>query len=224
MSDGNIHHLLGCILVAFRIAEKDTPFKSERARRNFIANWLDNFRDQPKFLYLGDAFNAIRELLNTAKNSAVIAILTRMYELALIEKCELFRFRNALNSLRKKGWQHIVCRYPENITAALIDRREGHRRHVLQLTCTKAAFQPMGSMVLPVTLQLLFSKKHADQMHVESVFSTEGFQIVQDGRELNLTRERIVRTLHVGLPTLPTSEWSPKKGDIWQPDTSTTSK
>lgn len=69
----------------------------------------------------------------------------------------------------------------------------------------------MGSMVLPVTLQLLFSKKHADQMHVESVFSTEGFQIVQDGRELNLTRERIVRTLHVGLPTLPTSEWSPKK-------------
>lgn len=219
-SDNSVPHLLWCILVALRTAEEDSPFRCETARRRFISDWLDMGRDNPNFRGMTSEFTTLRELLDkTDKATCVTDTLSTLLDHAYAaEQCDFFRFRSAFNTLLQHGWQHTVCRFPENITAELMDRRKGDRRHLLQLTRTENAFHPVGNMMQPVTFQLLFSRKDAAQVDAETTFHNEGFQVVYARRELCLTKERVIRTLHIGIPSLPKEEWNPQSQDIWQPD------
>jgi len=224
--DNSVPHLLWCILVALRTAEEDSPFTSESARRRFISDWLDMGRDNPNFRGMASEFTSLRELLEkTDKATRVTDTLSTLLDHAYAaEQCDLFRFRSAFNTLLQLGWQHIVCRYPENITAELMERRKGDRRHLLQLIRTEQAFHPVGNMVQPVTFQLLFSRKDAEQLDAETTFHQEGFQVVYARKELCLTKDRIIRTLHIGTPSLPEEEWNPQQQDIWLPDSSPVQK
>lgn len=218
--DNSVPHLLWCILVALRTAEEDSPFPSEKARRHFISDWLDMGRDNPNFRGMASEFTTLRELLEkTDKATCVTDTLAKLLNHAYAaEKCDFFRFRSAFNTLLQLGWQHTVCRFPENITSELMNRRKGDRKHLLQLTRTENAFHPIGNMVKPITFQLLFSRKDEEQLDAETTFHSEGFQVVYARGELNLTKDRIIRTLHIGIPSLPEEEWNPQQRDIWQPD------
>lgn len=219
-ADNSLAHLLWCILIALRTAEENTPFSSETARRRFLSDWMDMARKKPNFRPMASEFTALRELLEkTDKSTNVADTLNTLLEHAYAaEQCDFFRFRSALNTLLQLGWLLTVCRFPENITAELMDRRRGNRRHALQLTRTESAFHPIGNMVKPVTFQLLFSKKDEEQLDAETTFHNEGFQVVYARGELNLTKDRIIRTLHIGIPSLPEEEWNPQDRDIWHPD------
>ncbi|MNW64393.1 hypothetical protein D3C74_426740 [compost metagenome] len=37
-------------------------------------------------------------------------------------------------------------------------------------------------------------------------------------KALCLTKDRIIRTLHIGTPSLPEEEWNPQQQDIWLPE------
>lgn len=217
--DNSIHHLLWCILVALRTAEQKKPFTSETARRRFIANWLDTARDNPRFQGMSAEFTSLRQLLNTRDESDPIdRTLSILLNHALAAKnCNLFCFRSALNTLMQKGWRLVVCRFPENITMELLQRRRGRRKHALQLTRTEDAFQPTGNMSQPVTFHLLFNNAGKTSEEVETVFHAEGFQVVVADRELALDNRRLIRTLHIGTNLLPPDDWNPRKDDIWQP-------
>jgi len=218
-ADNSVHHLLWCILIAIRTAEQEKPFTSETARRRFISNWLDTARTHPSFRGMNAEFTSLRQLLETSdKSVSVDGTLDVLLNHAFAaEHCDLFRFRSALNSLIQKGWRLAVCRFPENITAELMQRRRDRRKHALQLTRTENAFQPTGNMVLPVTFQLLLNSTAEISEDAEIVFHMEGFQVVVAHLELALDNRRLVRTLHIGTTSLTTNEWNPRKDDIWQP-------
>lgn len=218
-TENSVPHLLWCILVALRTAEEDKPFSSESARRRFIADWLNMARSNPNFHGMASEFTTLRELLDkTKKTTSVTDILSTLLENAYAaEKCDLFRFRSAFNTLLQHGWKHTVCHHPENIIVELTDRREGDHRHILQLTHTGNAFHPVGKMIQPMTFHLLFSRKDAGLRDTERAFHREGFQVVCDKQKLCLTDNRIIRTLYIGLPSLPAPEWSPQQHDIWWP-------
>lgn len=222
-ADNSLPHLLWCILIALRTTESNAPFTSETARRRFLSDWMDTARKKPRFRPMASEFTALRELLEKTDKSinAADTLNTLLEHAYAAEQCELFRFRSALNTFLQLGWQLTVCRFPENITAELMDRRKGNRRHALQLTCTESAFHPIGNMVKPVTFQLLFSRKDEDQLDAETTFHNEGFQVVYARGELNLTKDRIIRTLHIGIPSLPKEEWNPHQHYIWHPRTIT---
>ena len=224
--DNSVPHLLWCILVALKTAEEDSPFTSEKARRRFISDWLDMGRDNPNFRGMSSEFSTLRELLEkTDRTTCVTDTLAKLLDHAYAaEQCDFFRFRSAFNTLLQLGWLHTVCRFPENITSELMNRRKGNRRHLLQLTRTENAFHPVGHMVKPITFQLLFSKKDEEQLDAETTFHSEGFQVVNAREELNLTKDRIIRTLHIGLQSLPEEEWNPQERDIWLPDNEPGSK
>lgn len=218
--ESSLPHLLWCILVALRTAEEDTPFTSEKARRRFITDWLTMGRDNPNFRGMTSEFTTLRELLEKADKSICVAdtLATLLDHAYAAEQCDFYRFRSAFNTLLQRGWLHTVCRFPENITSELMDRRKGDRRHLLQLTRTDNAFHPVGNMVQPITFQLLLSRKDEKQLDVETTFHNEGFQVVYARREFCLTKDRIIRTLHIGVPSLPEAEWNPQQNDIWKPD------
>lgn len=219
-ADNSIHHLLWCILVALRTAEKDKPFTSEIARRRFISNWLDTARVNTAFRGMNAEFTTLRQLLeNSDKAVPVDGTLSVLLEHAsAANRCDLFRFRSALNTLMQTGWHLVVCRYPENISTELFQRRRDRRKHALQLTRTETAFRPTGEMILPVTFQLLQSRSSESNEEVELLFHSENFQVVVGDSELELDKQRFVRTLHVGTASLPTDEWHPLDVDIWQPE------
>ncbi|OVZ88256.1 hypothetical protein CBW54_09355 [Yersinia kristensenii] len=216
-AENTVHHLLWCILIALRTAEQDKPFASETARRRFIAEWLDTARTNPNFRGMNAEFTTLRQLLeNSDKAVPVDGTLSTLLDHAFAaDHCDMFRFRSALNKLMQRGWRHVVCRFPENITTELIQRRQDRRKHMLQLTWTENVFRPTGDMMIPMTFQLLINSTRFTQEEAESVFHTEGFQVVPTDTELTLDKGRIVRTLHIGTSSLPASQWSPR--EIWQP-------
>lgn len=215
-----VQHLLWCILVALRIAEKETPFTTETARRRFIANWLDNARKAPTFRTMNAEFTTLRQLLEKGDKKVLVdnTIAALLEHASASGQCDLFRFRSALNTLMQTGWCVVVCRHPENISAELFKRRRDRSKHALQLTRTDAAFRPTGDMTLPVTFQLLQSRTSESCEEVEIVFHSEGFQVVVADSALMLDKQRVVRTLYIGTPTMSQEEWSPLEQNIWQPE------
>ncbi|WP_337263661.1 MULTISPECIES: hypothetical protein [unclassified Serratia (in: enterobacteria)] len=218
-ADNSIHHLLWCILVALRSAERDKPFISEMARRRFITAWLDTARSKPGFQGMITEFTSLRQLLDTSDKSIPVdgTLSVLLSHASAAKQCDLFRFRSALNNLMQKGCRLVVCRFPENITTELMQRRQDRRKHALQLTRTENAFQPTGHMAHPVTFQLLLNNTGKTDEEVEMAFHAEGFQVVVANRELALDNKRLVRTLHIGTTSLEPDEWNPRKDDIWQP-------
>lgn len=216
-SDKSIPHLLWRILIALRTTEENTPFPSEIARRVFLTDWMMLAQRKNEYRGMESELSTLQQLIEkTDITISVEETLNSLLEHACAaEQCDLFRFRSALNTLLQLGWLHTVCRFPENISTELMDRRKGDCRHLLQLTRTESAFHPVGHMVKPVTFQLLFSQKDAERQDAEETFFSDGFQIVYANRELNLTNNRILRTLHIGLPSLPHNEWNPLDCDIW---------
>jgi hypothetical protein len=217
-ADNTVHHLLWCILVALRTADQEKPFTSEIARRRFIANWLDTACDNPSFRGMNAEFTTLRQLLETSDkivpvDSTLSVLLSHAFA---AEQCDLFRFRSTLNILMQKDWRLVICRFPENISTELVQRRQDRRKHALQLTRMENAFQPTGNMVLPVTFQLLLNRTAKTCEDAEMVFHTEGFQVVV-ANEQELDNRRLIRTLHIGSSIIPASEWSPHKDGIWQP-------
>ncbi|TQI77269.1 hypothetical protein FHU10_5332 [Serratia fonticola] len=225
-ADNSVHHLLWCILVALRTAEQETPFTSETVRRRFISNWLDEARSKPSFQGMNAEFTSLRQLLNTTDKSVPVdrTLSLLMNHASAAEHCDLFRFRSALNVLMQKGWRLVVCRFPENITMELMQRRRDRRQHALQLTRTETAFQHTGDMVQPVTFQLLLNSTGDASEDVEKIFHAGGFQVVVADIELALDNRRHVRTLHIGTTSLAPNEWSPRRNDIWRPPHSSTGK
>ncbi|WP_149543297.1 hypothetical protein [Serratia marcescens] len=217
-ADNTVHHLLWCILIALRTADQEKPFTSEIARRRFIANWLDTARGNPSFRGMNAEFTTLRQLLETSDKAVPVdsTLSVLLSHASAVEQCDLFRFRSTLNILMQKGWRLVICRFPENITAELMQRRQDHRKHALQLTRMENAFQPTGNMVLPVTFQLLLNRTAETSEDAEMVFHTEGFQVVV-ASELELDNRRLIRTLHIGMPSLPAGEWTPREDNIWQP-------
>lgn len=217
-ADNTVHHLLWCILIALRTADQEKPFTSEIARRRFIANWLDTARGNPSFRGMNAEFTTLRQLLETSDKAVPVdsTLSVLLSHATAVEQCDLFRFRSTLNILMQKGWRLVICRFPENITTELMQRRQDRRKHALQLTRMENAFQPTGNMVLPVTFQLLLNRTAETSEDAELIFHTEGFQVVV-ANELELDNRRIIRTLHIGAPYLPASEWSPSTDKIWQP-------
>ncbi|PKH19355.1 hypothetical protein CIG19_20140 [Enterobacterales bacterium CwR94] len=217
-AENSVSHLLWCIIVALRTAEEDSPFTSETARRRFISNWLNSARDKPSFRDMPGEFTTLRELLNkTSKSVCVTEILVTLLENAHeAQRCDLFRFRSAVSMLLGQGWKHTVCRYPESISEALLARQRGSGLHALQLTRTEQAFLPVGEMIMPVTFQILVSNTDSEPYGPEIAFHNEGFDVVLVGGELKLN-ERIIRTMHIGLPSIPTAEWNPLHDHIWAP-------
>ncbi|ENA1744259.1 hypothetical protein ABF224_003363, partial [Yersinia ruckeri] len=216
-ADNTVHHLLWCILVALRTADQEKTFTSEMARRRFIANWLDTARGNPSFRGMNAEFTTLRQLLETSDKGVPVdsTLSVLLSHASAVEQCDLFRFRSALNILMQKGWHLVICRFPENITTELMQRRQGRRKHALQLTCTENAFQPAGNMVQPITFQLLLNRTTENSEDAEMIFHTEGFQGVV-ANEMELDNRRIIRTLHIGTPSIPAGEWSPSKDNIWQ--------
>lgn len=217
-ADNTVHHLLWCILIALRTADQEKPFTSEIARRRFIANWLDTARGNPSFRGMNAEFTTLRQLLETSDKAVPVdsTLSVLLSHASAVEQCDLFRFRSTLNILMQKGWRLVICRFPENITAELMQRRQDRRKHALQLTRMENAFQPTGNMVLPVTFQLLLNRTAETSEDAEMVFHTEGFQVVV-ASELELDNRRLIRTLHIGMPSLPAGEWTPREDNIWQP-------
>ncbi|WP_369306003.1 hypothetical protein [Yersinia ruckeri] len=195
-ADNTVHHLLWCILVALRTADQEKTFTSEMARRRFIANWLDTARGNPSFRGMNAEFTTLRQLLETSDKGVPVdsTLSVLLSHASAVEQCDLFRFRSALNILMQKGWH----------------------KHALQLTCTENAFQPAGNMVQPITFQLLLNRTTENSEDAEMIFHTEGFQGVV-ANEMELDNRRIIRTLHIGTPSIPAGEWSPSKDNIWQP-------
>lgn len=159
-ADNTVHHLLWCILIALRTADQEKPFTSEIARRRFIANWLDTARGNPSFRGMNAEFTTLRQLLETSDKAVPVdsTLSVLLSHATAVEQCDLFRFRSTLNILMQKGWRLVICRFPENITTELMQRRQDRRKHALQLTRMENAFQPTGNMVLPVTFQLLLNR------------------------------------------------------------------
>jgi hypothetical protein len=217
-ADNTVHHLLWCILIALRTADQEKSFTSEIARRRFIANWLDTARGNPSFRGMNAEFTTLRQLLETSDKAVPVdsTLSVLLSHATAVEQCDLFRFRSTLNILMQKGWRLVICRFPENITTELMQRRQDRRKHALQLTRMENAFQPTGNMVLPVTFQLLLNRTAENNEDTELIFHTEGFQVVV-ANELELDNRRLIRTLHIGTPSLPTGEWSPSMDRIWQP-------
>lgn len=217
-ADNTVHHLLWCILIALRTADQEKPFTSEIARRRFIANWLDTARGNPSFRGMNAEFTTLRQLLETSDKAVPVdsTLSVLLSHATAVEQCDLFRFRSTLNILMQKGWRLVICRFPENITTELMQRRQDRRKHALQLTRMENAFQPTGNMVMPVTFQLLLNRAAETSEDAELIFHTEGFQVVV-ANELELDNRRLIRTLHIGTPSLPAGEWSPSRDTIWQP-------
>ena len=215
-----VQHLLWCILVALRITEKEEPLTSETARRRFIADWLDNAQKQPTFRSMNAEFTTLRQLLEKGdKKVSVDGTIAALLEHASASgQCDLFRFRSALNTLMQTGWCVVVCRHPESILAELFKRLWDRSKYALQLTPTDVAFRPTGDMTLPVTFQLLQSRTAESCDEVERVFHSEGFQVVVADSAIMLDKQRVVRTLHIGTPTLSQEEWFPLEQNIWQPE------
>ncbi|ALX97555.1 hypothetical protein AV650_28910 (plasmid) [Serratia fonticola] len=217
-ADNTVHHLLWCILIALRTADQEKPFTSEIARRRFIANWLDTARGNPSFRGMNAEFTTLRQLLENSDKAVPVdsTLSVLLSHASAVEQCDLFRFRSTLNILMQKGWRLVICRFPENITTELMQRRQDRRKHALQLTRMENSFQPTGNMVLPVTFQLLLNRTAETIEDAEMVFHTEGFQVVV-ASELELDNRRLIRTLHIGMPSLPAGEWTPREDKIWQP-------
>ncbi|STB73772.1 Protein of uncharacterised function (DUF2913) [Citrobacter koseri] len=217
-TENPLTHLLWCILVALRTASKTEAFRSETARRKFIASWLDNARLMPSFRGMGDDFATLRSLLEKDREIPIEGTLnTLLMFSSRADDCDLFRFRMAISSLLKKGWRTGICRWPEEIMTEILQRREGRRNHLLQLTATTDAFLPTGVMCRPVTFQLLMHQTRGNNDRVEEAFYDARF-IVISGREDQLDRSTWIRTLHVGTNALPENEWDPDHRDIWKPD------
>lgn len=220
--NNSVHHLLWCILVALKTAEREKPFPSETDKRHFIIAWLDTANNIPSFQEMISELASLRKMLeNCDRNVSIDGTLRVLLNHAFsAERCDLFRFRSSLNTLTQRGWSLVVCHYPENITTELFNRRKGHRKHILQLTRTEDAFQSKGSigdMIKAITFHLLIDESQDINEDAETIFNAGGFQVVVQDSQLQLNSYRIVRTIHIGTNSIPKNEWNPHKDSIWAP-------
>ncbi|MEI7307102.1 hypothetical protein [Pectobacterium atrosepticum] len=213
-SQNEVSHLLWCILIALRSAEEKENIKSETAKRKFIAQWLNCARRNPVFQNMPSEFATIRELITNEKHISIDSFLTTLWQSAISsEKCDLFRFRAAFNTLLSKGWRHCLCIWPEQLVTEVMQRQKSRNQHILQLTDLETAFSPTGSMSSPVTLQLILKKEENDL--VERTFYNDRFSVVR-GRQTQINKATI-RTLYIGHHSLPESSWGPNCNDLWRP-------
>lgn len=210
-----VRHLLWCALEALHTEDQSKPFCSEYSRRQFVSRWINTVRRQPIFNDLADEFSTLRKLLDiTDKNVRIDQLLkTLLVNSENADTCDLFRFRAVLNTVRRKRWRIGICNWPEQILPEILQRRNG--QHLLQLTRTHEVFAPTGEMTAPLTFQVVFNNGANTQ--IEQFFYAEQFQVVI-GKDSHLGRHTQIRTLHVGVHTLPESTWGPERGHIWKPD------
>lgn len=217
--DNPVRHLLWCTLVALQSENQIKPFRSELARRQFVANWLNSVRRRSVFNDLADEFSTLRKLLEITDRSVRIDQLlnTLLVNSEKVDTCDLFRFRAVLNTVRKKRWRVGVCKWPEQILPEILQRRKG--LHLLQLTPTQTAFASTGEMTSPLTFQIVFN--NGPNTEIEQFFYLEQFQVVI-GNDTRLDRRTQIRTLHIGTHSLPESAWGPTQGEsrghIWKPE------
>lgn len=214
-----VRHLLWCALVAIHSENQSKPFRSELARRQFVSRWLNSARCRSVFNDLADEFSTLRKLLEITDKSVRIDQLlnTLLVNSENADTCDLFRFRAVLNTVRRKRWRVGVCNWPEQIVPEILERRKG--QHLLQLTPTKDAFAPTGEMIAPLTFQIIFNC--GPNTEIEKLFYLEQFQVVI-GKDSRLNRQTQIRTLHIGIHSLPEPAWGPTQGEvrghIWKPD------
>ncbi|MFT0701286.1 hypothetical protein [Citrobacter meridianamericanus] len=217
-----VSHLLWCILVALRTAVENHHITSERGKRRFITEWLSGARRIPTFKGMGSEFMTIRQLLEIEKNRSIDAVLTTLWTNSVSTgNCDLFRFRAVLNSLLGLGWKHCLCPWPEQVVTEIMERQRTRKNHILQLTRMEEAFTATGSMISPVTFQLLLKKNEDEE--VEKSFYLDRFSVVR-GRDTSLSKATL-RTLYIGHSTLPETAWGAwgdrenvGSGNLWRPD------
>lgn len=98
-----------------------------------------------------------------------------------------------------------------------MNRRKGLHRYALQLLSPEKAFSSEGNMVKQITFHLSFSQDNSEHLDVETTFYNEGYQVIRVSEDLELTNNRMIRTLHIGIATLPENDWNPKDIDILNP-------
>lgn len=218
-ANNSVSNLLWCLLIALRTAESEYPFTSEALRRKFIYDWLNISKTNSNFLGMVSDFTILIKLLEqTDKSMCISDILNTLFEQSdTNEICDLSRFRSAFNSLLRLGWQHTFCHKHENITTELMIRRNGLHKYALQLLSPEHAFNSEGEMVKSITFHLIFSQEDSERLDAETTFHNEGYQVIRVSEDLELTNNRMIRTLHIGLPTLPEDDWNPQDKDIWVP-------
>ncbi|PLH18069.1 hypothetical protein C4Y63_018390 [Klebsiella pneumoniae subsp. pneumoniae] len=164
----------------------------------------------------------IRQLLETEKKRSIDAVLTTLWTNSVSTgNCDLFRFRAVLNSLLGLGWKHCLCPWPEQVVTEIMERQRTRKNHILQLTRMEEAFTATGSMISPVTFQLLLKKNEDEE--VEKSFYLDRFSVVR-GRDTSLSKATL-RTLYIGHSTLPETAWGAwgdrenvGSGNLWRPD------
>lgn len=218
-TNNSVSNLLWCLLIVLRTAENECPFTSEALRRKFVYNWINMTKKSKNFLGMISDFTILTQLLEkTDKSICISDVLNTLFEQSDTSKiCDLSRFRSAFNALLRLGWQHTICHNHENIMTELMIRREGLNRYILQLLSPEKAFNSEGKMVKPITFHLIFSQEGSERLDAETTFYNEGYQVICVSKDLELTNNRMIRTLHIGLATLPENDWHPQDKDVWKP-------
>lgn len=222
MSEHPVRHLLWSMLIALRTATEDESLHSEAARRRWLAEWLQGAGKTFAWRGLAPEIATLRQLLDTRRDTPIDELLNTLYvNSEFAEQCDMFRFRAAMSQLTQRGWRTGICRYPDEIVPQLLDRARDDRCHILQLTRTEENFAPTGVMTEPVTFHLLLKQDRDDDL-AEQIFHQESFQVVRGG-EKSLRKHVTVRTLFIGLPTLPESAWGARENPArpWSPGNST---
>ncbi|ECU9164178.1 TPA: conjugal transfer protein TraC [Salmonella enterica] len=215
MTEHPVRHLLWSMLAALREAAEGRKFHSEKERRRWLRDWLRNARKEETFRRLPDEIATLRRLLDSNQVVSIENVLNQLFiNSAEADKCDLFRFRAALNAARKTGWRTGICRCNDEILYETLHRAETRRSHILQLGRTEESFAPTGEMTAPVTFHLIQPQNRARET-VEQIFHDEKFQVVK-GREKMFNRS-LVRTIWIGRFTLPDAVWGAGTDNIWTP-------
>ncbi|ECA3795337.1 DUF2913 family protein [Salmonella enterica subsp. enterica] len=215
MTEHPVRHLLWSMLTALREAAEGRKFHSEKERRRWLREWLRNARKEETFRRLPDEIATLRRLLDSNRVVSIENVLNQLFiNSAEADKCDLFRFRAALNAAKKTGWRTGICRCNDEILYETLRRAEIRRSHILQLARTEESFAPTGEMTAPVTFLLIQPQNRAREI-VEQIFHDEKFQVVT-GREEMLYHSS-VRTIWIGCPTLPDAVWGAGTDNIWTP-------
>lgn len=213
LQENPVSHLLWCMLMALRCAHNDTPLTSESARRKFLSDWLSGAHRQPAFSGLSREFASLRELLARDKSQSVEGVLTALWEQSVLsEKCDFIRLRDAKNALHASRWRSCLCRFPEQIISEAFTRQQSRGNHFLQLNRTEDAFLSTGQMNAPLTFQLVLNKS---THQFEEIFHLYGFD-VKPGAEIR-TGKSTLRTVYIGMPSLPENVWGATPDDLWRP-------
>lgn len=205
-----VRQLLWCALTALRTAQEEHHIHSEARLRRYLREWLQGAAKLLQFRSIPEEIMALKRLLDEDRHVPIISTLNALFMSSVsADNCDLFRFRAALNAISRKGWRCGVCPWPEQVFSETITQACTGRESLLQLTRTEECFSSAGKMTAPVTLQLIFPLDN-DNTTAEDLFSNERFQVVH-GRENQYGiagTEILVRTLFLGLPSLPEELWA----------------